>query len=231
MNRLDTARSYETPEGILLELKTAGPVARACAWAIDALIRSGLYIAIALTLAWFGGLGFGVMLIFFFLIEWFYPVIFEVRNGGMTPGKKMMGVQVVHDDGTPVSWPSSIVRNLVRAADFLPLLYGFGLVAMLVNKDFKRLGDLAAGTLVIYREKGVQRDPPPPATPVQPPADLGVDDQETLLDFAERSSHLSRERNEELATILSDLTGARGEVGVARLHGYANWLAGRRSEA
>jgi uncharacterized RDD family membrane protein YckC len=229
VKRLDTARTYETPEGILLELKTAGPVPRACAWAIDAMIRSALYIAIALTLSWFGGLGFGVMLIIFFLIEWFYPVIFEVRDG-MTPGKRMMGVQVVHDDGTPVGWPAAIVRNLVRAADFLPLLYGFGLVAMMINRDFKRLGDLAAGTLVIYREQAVQRDTPPPATPLQPPADLAVADQETLLDFAERSARLSRERNAELATILQGLTGAQGEAGVTRLHGFANWLAGRRSE-
>ncbi len=200
---------------------------RACAWAIDAAIRAVLYIAIFIGFAFFGGVGLAVTLIGLFIIEWFYPVIFEVSSGA-TPGKQMMGIWVIHDNGTPVSWPSSLVRNLVRAADFFPLLYGFGLLTMLANKDFKRLGDLAAGTLVVYREPPPQRVELPEASAEPPPAELTVNDRQILLEFAERSNLLSRERGMELADILVDLTGRKGQEGVRTLYAYANWLSGRR---
>ena len=200
---------------------------RACAWAIDAAIRAALYIAIAIVFAFFGGVGIAVILIGVFLVEWFYPVVFEVSSGA-TPGKQMMGIWVIHDNGTPVSWPSSLVRNLLRAADFLPMLYGFGLLTMLANKDFKRLGDLAAGTLVVYREQPPQRGELPEAAAEAPPLDLTVDDQRTLLEFAERSSLLSRDRGIELADILAKLTGKTGPQAVKTLYAYANWLSGRR---
>jgi hypothetical protein len=140
----------------------------------------------------------------------------------------MMGIWVIHDNGTPVSWPSSLVRNLVRAADFLPVLYGFGLLTMLANKDFKRLGDLAAGTLVVYREQPLQRGELPDAAAEPPPAELTVDDQRILLEFAERSNLLSRDRGIELADILAKLTGKTGQQAVKTLYAYANWLSGRR---
>lgn len=200
---------------------------RACAWAIDAAIRAVLYIAISITFAFWGGVGIAVILIGIFLIEWFYPVLFEV-NSGATPGKQMMGIWVIHDNGTPVSWPSSLVRNLLRAADFLPVLYGFGLLTMLANRDFKRLGDLAAGTLVVYREQPLQRGELPDAAAEPPPAELTVDDQRTLLEFAERSNLLSRDRGIELADILAKLTGKTGQQAVKTLYAYANWLSGRR---
>ena len=200
---------------------------RACAWAIDAAIRGVLYIAISIAFAFLGGVGLAVILIGVFIIEWFYPVLFEVSSGA-TPGKQMMGIWVIHDNGTPVSWPSSLVRNLVRAADFFPVLYGFGLLTMLANRDFKRLGDLAAGTLVVYREQPPQRGGLPEAAAVAPPAELTVDDQQTLLEFAERSGVLSRDRSIELADILVMLTGKTGQPAVQTLHSYANWLSGRR---
>ncbi len=221
---LDTLRSYETPEGIGLEIHIAGPVVRAWAWAIDFAIRAGIYLTISIPLGYFGGLGMAVLLIGFFLIEWFYPVIFEIRSGA-TPGKKAMGIQVIHDNGTPVSWPSSLIRNLVRAADFLPFLYGFGLLSMLLNRDFKRLGDMAAGTLVVYLEKLPERQALPIVDPIPPPGDLYVDEQRTLLAFSERAAILTVDRSTELAGILSELTGAQGAEGVNKLHAYANYLA------
>ena len=205
-------------------MRMAGPVVRAWAWAIDFAIRAGVYIALSMLLSFFGGMGMAVVMIGFFLIEWFYPVLFEIRNGA-TPGKRAMGIQVVHDNGTPVSWSSSLIRNLVRAADFLPFLYAFGLLAMLSNRDFKRLGDMAAGTLVIYLETPPARQTLSAADPIPPPGDLYVDEQRTLLEFSERTSILTPERSAELADILSDLTGKQGVEGVNRLHAYANYLA------
>ena len=221
---LDTTRSYETPEGIALGIRIAGPVVRTCAWAIDMLIRAGLYLAIAIPFSFLGGLGIGMSLIVFFLIEWFYPVLFELRKGA-TPGKKAMGLEVIHDNGTPISWSASLIRNLLRAADFLPFLYATGLVSMLLNRNFQRLGDLAAGTLVVYRNRAEVRHELPDAQPVHPPNNLTSDERRTLMAFAERSPVLTPDRRIELAEILSDLTGKRGEQAVQEIHSYASWLA------
>ncbi|MCW8891295.1 MAG: RDD family protein [Sedimenticola sp.] len=221
---LDTARRYEIPEGIELDFRVAGPVVRACAWAIDLLIRAGLYLVIAIPLSFMGGMGMGVTLIFFFVIEWFYPVLFELRQGA-TPGKKAMGLEVIHDDGTPIGWSASLIRNLLRTVDFLPFLYATGLIAILLNQDFKRLGDLAAGSLVIYRDKATLRPGLPDVKPLQPPANMTSDEGRTLLAFAERSPRLSSERRIELAEILTGLTGKQGEAAVTELHAYANWLS------
>ena len=108
---LDTVRSYETPEGIALELRLAGPVVRALAWIIDLGIRVALYLALIYGLALFGGVGTGLMLIGLFLIEWFYPTLFEVLRGA-TPGKQAMGLTVIHDNGTPLGWAAGLIRNL-----------------------------------------------------------------------------------------------------------------------
>jgi len=221
---LDTTRSYETPEGIALELRIAGPVVRSCAWAIDMLIRAGLYLAIAIPFSFLGGLGFGVSLVVFFLIEWFYPVFFELRQGA-TPGKKAMGLEVIHDNGTPVSWSASLIRNLLRAVDFLPFLYATGLISMLLSRNFQRLGDLAAGTLVVYRGETAVRHELPDVPPVHPPNHFGSEEARTLLAFAERAPLLTAARRIELAEILTDLSGRRGEPAVSELLAYASWLA------
>jgi len=146
---LDTARAVETPEGVTIDLRVAGPVPRALAFAIDFGIRALVYLGLAVGLATLGRFGTGVLLIAFFGLEWFYPVLFEVYGQGATPGKRMLGLRVVHDDGVPVGWSGAMIRNLLRAVDFLPFFYGCGLVSMLLTRDFKRLGDLAARTVVV----------------------------------------------------------------------------------
>lgn len=224
MKTLDTTLAYETPEGVELDLRLAGPLVRACAWSIDAGIRAVLYLVIGYIFSLFGGVGMALMLISFFLLEWFYPVVFEIRSG-QTPGKKAMGIHVVNDNGTPVNWSASILRNLLRSVDFLPLLYGVGLVSMLINREFRRLGDLVAGTLVTYKEKTEQRSELPPAAPVAPPQGLDIDEQLLLLLYAERSHTFSGERRVELANLLSELTGQQGEAAVQTLWGNAHWLA------
>lgn len=163
------------------------------------------------------------MLIGFFLLEWFFPVVFEITSGA-TPGKKAMGLVVVHDNGTPVSVSASLIRNLLRVADFLPLLYGIGLLSMLANRNFQRLGDMVAGTLVVYRERDKINIAIPTVTPKPPPVPLGVDELRTLIAFAERSNQLSEERRIELANQLAELTGKQGEAAVTELYAYANWL-------
>lgn len=225
---LDTVCRIETPEGIELTLRVAGPVARALAWGADSLIKYGVLWGLMMVLVVLGKGGFGLWLIALFLMEWLYPASFEVYADGATPGKKALGLKVVHANGTPVGWPAALIRNLLRAADFLPAFYGFGVVAMLANRDFQRLGDLAAGTVVIYRDPvtPVSKLPAGPARPLPLPPSLA--EQQMLIDFAERSTTLNPERQAELADLLAGFTGLCGVAAVERLHAHARWLAGER---
>ncbi len=228
---LDTIRYVETPEGVEIAVRAAGPVARLGAWLIDEAIRIALYVAFANVVSVFGRTGLGLMAIFIFAVEWFYPVLFEVFLGGATPGKRKLRLVVLHRDGTPVSWTSSLVRNLLVFADFLPLCYGFGLISMLVDRDFRRLGDLAAGTVVARRPEVAAPFRVPNVPPLRPPVELQLAEQRALLDFAERLGTWSGARSCELADLVRPLTGTAGADGVARLVGMASWVLGRRRES
>lgn len=225
--QLDTIHHYQTPEGIELSLSLAGPMSRGVAWFIDTAIRIVCYIIISIVLSILGGVGSSLILISFFMIEWFYPVFFEVHNG-MTPGKKVMGLQVVHDDGTPVSWTSSILRNFIRTVDFLPFLNIVGLVTMLLNSHFKRLGDFAAGTIVVYKNNKTREFTIPKYHSSPAPVPLKLEEQRLILDFCERATKLSAQRRRELASLLSDLTG--NEIPENRLLSYGNWFLKGKSQ-
>jgi hypothetical protein len=160
-------------------------------------------------------------------VEWLFPAWCEVYWSGQTPGKKALGIAVLNDDGTPVRWPAALARNLLRAVDFLPFFYGFGLATMLVNRDFKRLGDLAANTLVVYRDAAPRGSAVPAAVPLAPPFPLTVAEQRAVLEFAERSTGLTPERAEELAELAQPLVGG-GLDAAGRLVRMANFLVGRR---
>ena len=227
---LDTARSIATPEGIELTLRLAGPAPRAVAWVFDFFLRLVVLLLLSLLLMPLGGLGMGLWLIALFLVEWLFPAACEVWLDGATPGKKIMGLQVVHDDGTPPGWTAALTRNVLRAVDFLPMLYGMGLVSMLINRDSKRLGDLAAGTLVVYRESLRKTTQIPTAPPLAPAVALALSEQRAVLDYAERIANLTPERAEELAEIPTRLIGAtHGAQARERLLQIANFLIGRKS--
>jgi uncharacterized RDD family membrane protein YckC len=226
---LDTTRRVATPEGIELTLRLAGPVPRALAWSVDFLLRAAVVLVVSLIASRFGRAGTGVVLITAFFVEWLLPAWFEALWNGQTPGKRAMGIAVLNDDGTPVRWPAALTRNLLRAVDFLPLFYGIGLVAMLINRDFKRLGDLAAGTVVVYQaEKVAAARAIPQAPPQPPPLSLSPEEQRAVLDLAERSSTFTRERFEELAELPTPLVGrAVRDAAATRMLGIANYLAGK----
>jgi uncharacterized RDD family membrane protein YckC len=227
---LDTTRRVATPEGIELTLRLAGPVPRALAWSVDFFLRIAVVLLVMLVASLLGRAGTGVVLITAFFVEWLLPAWFEARWGGQTPGKRLFGIAVLNDDGTPVRWPGALTRNLLRAADFLPLFYGVGLIAMLANRDFKRLGDLAAGTVVVHQPGAAEAARRiPDAPPLAPPVALDLDEQRAVLELAERSATLTRERFEELAELPKPLVGPlTGERAAARLVGMANYLSGRQ---
>jgi uncharacterized RDD family membrane protein YckC len=226
---LDTTARIGTPEGIELTLRVAGPVPRALAWMVDLLIRGAILFAIGLVSGLLGGFGQGIMLLSMFLLEWLYPAWFEVNRAGATPGKRAMGLMVLHDDGTPIRWSAALTRNLLRALDFLPFVYFLGFCTMVSNRDFKRLGDLAANTLVVYREEKPRPLKIPDVPPVAAAVSLSAAEQRTVLDFAERAERLTPERAAELAEIATTLTGNRtGPAASGRLIALANHLIGRR---
>lgn len=227
---LDTLRTITTPEGVELNLRLAGPMPRACAWVIDLMLRAIVLVALLVVLSTLGGLGVGIFLIAAFLLEWIFPAVCEVYLDGATPGKKAMGLRVVNDDGTPVHTSAAVIRNLLRAVDFLPIMYGVGLVSMLVNREFKRLGDLVAQTVVVYREDARPAIAIPDAVPIAPLSALSVEEARAILDYAERIGDLTTERAEELARIGESLVGGGSQTGTGardRLLGVANHLVGR----
>jgi len=85
-----------------------------------------------------------------FVFLWGYYIFFELLWNGQSPGKRWVGLRVIRTDGMPISVAESLIRNLVRTVDFLPVGYGVGVVTMFINGQSRRLGDLAAGTLVVY---------------------------------------------------------------------------------
>lgn len=227
---LDTTRRVATPEGIELTLHLAGPVPRALAWAVDLAIRAAIVFAVMTLALQLGNAGWGVVLLTLFFVEWLLPAWLEAVWRGQTPGKRLLGLAVLNDDGTPLRWPGALTRNLLRAIDFLPFLYGIGLAAMLASRDFKRLGDLAAGTVVVYQAEGmIQARKIPESAPIAPPVPLTLEEQRALLELAERSPGLTRERFEELAELPTPLVGRLdGARAAARLLGMANHIAGRQ---
>lgn len=223
----DTLRSVQTPEGIALRLPLAGPVARALAWLLDSLIRIAIFLALATITGVFGSLGMGFLAVASFVLWWFYNVLFEVYNSGQTPGKIALGLRVLHDDGTPVGWSAALIRNILRAVDFLPAFYGFGLIATLLSSDFKRLGDIVAGTVVVYVDKLRIPPPLPEVDAGAPPYPLEQEEQQAILSFAERSVTLTQERAEELALLSGPLV-AQNPRPLHTLLGIARWIAGKR---
>ena len=150
---IDNIALHPTPEGLMLSLMPAGVMPRVSAWLIDFAIRLAIMVVLGMITAFFGTAGTGILAIGYFLVTWLYPVFFEVYRRGMTPGKKAQGIYVCHDDGTPISLQSSMIRNLLRVADFLPIGFAAGALTVLFTKRSQRIGDLVAGTLVVYQQQ------------------------------------------------------------------------------
>ena len=225
---LDSQYRVETPEGIDLVLSPAGIAPRALAFAIDLAIRLGLLLLLILISLTLGQFGWGLLAIAGFILMWWYMVLFEVLNQGRSPGKALLKIKVVHDDGTPVTWAASLTRNLLRVVDIMPFAYGFGILSCLSHPAFKRLGDIAAGTLVIYQTAPVQSVELPEINPAPCPWPLSPQEQRAFLSFAQRSAHLSDARREELASLLTQELGVPAAQAPTQLHAIARSLLGER---
>ena len=179
----------------------------------------------------FGGIGIALWLILIFVLEWLYPIVFELGAAAATPGKRIFGLKVVMDNGLPVTAAASMTRNLLRVADFLPFAFGFGIVSMLTRRDSKRLGDLAAGTLVVHNRRADVRPVIEDRPSVMPHLPLAPEDQAALVALAARAPRLTHARLDELAALAASVSGNAGQSGPAvttRVLGVAQWVLGRR---
>lgn len=172
-----TRYSLETPENIEVDFELAGPGSRFCALMIDWCILGLFWFVLAVmaivvmaanTLVrdlfeegsmWV----FAVLVALMFFVTTGYHVFFEMIFRGQSPGKRAMRLRVLREDGTSITLVDSLIRNLVRFADSLPAFYLLGGCLSAVHRQHKRLGDLAAGTIVVkeqtidYRAKTDQR--------------------------------------------------------------------------
>lgn len=219
---LDDRIVITTPEGVQVQLSVAGIGARFLARLLDSLIQFGLIIALMIVGAAVGDNGFAgaVILVLVMSVLFGYDLVLEPLMHGQTPGKRSAGIRVVDTEGRPVSFLSSAIRNVVRIVDFLPFAYGAGLVTMVATQHAQRLGDLAAGTLVV-RERSTSdvemRARTSHATPTVPLTDVAhwdvgfvtTDDIAVIRHFLDRRVSLHSEARQRLAIALATPLAAK----------------------
>lgn len=163
MTQPDEILDIQTPENVAFGYQVAGIGSRFLATLLDTLIvillQIAIFVAFLLILRAFnitlleGGLASWVYAIFgllAFIFYWGYYIFFEMLWNGQTPGKRWTGLRVIRADGTPITLAESLIRNLARLVDMLPAAYGVGIITMFIDRQSRRLGDLAAGTLVVH---------------------------------------------------------------------------------
>lgn len=140
-----------TPEHVPIRLEPAGAGSRFLAILIDAVIVSAIATTIFGIVSTFlpGGVALAIFVSVNFFLTWAWHLWFETRKQGRTPGKRMLKIRVIDARGLPVSLHQSLVRNITRTFDFIPVFYGVGAIAMMVSKSRRRLGDIIADTLVV----------------------------------------------------------------------------------
>jgi uncharacterized RDD family membrane protein YckC len=153
---LDATIHVVTPEHIAFEYRLAGPFQRLPAFFLDLCIQVAFLIVLMIVLGMTVGLASPgtAMFVFFVMllvVWWFYGVLFETFFNGQTPGKYVLGLRVLTDNGQPINGLQATLRNLLRAADLVVPMIGLFVTAL--NRKYQRLGDLVAGTMVIVEER------------------------------------------------------------------------------
>jgi uncharacterized RDD family membrane protein YckC len=186
----DESWRIDTPENVAFDYEVAGIGSRFLAAIVDTLLIVLLLVLVYATLilvarplsnldlpsdtitTWL----FAIFGLLAFLSLWGFYILFEMVWNGQSPGKRWVGLRVIRTDGTPISFVESLVRNLVRLIDFIPSFYGVGMVAMFVNAQARRLGDLVAGTIVVYDRPTVTLESlaarPVPSSPFLPESNI-----------------------------------------------------------
>jgi len=146
-----------TPEAVNVTYRIAGIGTRFLAALVDTTILVIAFLVIiggSIAVGTLGSVGrtagaiLALSLIFF--LFWGYYIVFETLWSGQTPGKRKLKIRVIKTSGYPISFVDTVIRNLVRVVDFLPSLYGVGVLTMFISGQSRRLGDYAAGTIVVW---------------------------------------------------------------------------------
>ncbi len=222
---IDTVAVVETPEHVRFSFELAGPARRVGAYLIDLLLRAAVsFVLFVIALLGglavdegLGGVSVGLLMVFIFFMDWGYFVLLEMLMGGQSVGKRALRMRVVTSDGRPLSFVQSVLRNLLRAADFLPLVYTLGLIVMAQDRRFRRLGDIVANTLVVVEERSkiegalVIHPPPTPQELYEIPQrpDLSPRDLEALERFLRRLDRYAPAREIELAEMVAPIYAER----------------------
>ncbi|MBN1977042.1 MAG: RDD family protein [Anaerolineae bacterium] len=219
---IDYHLSIDTPENVIFDYNVSGIGSRFLAALVDTLIIIILQIIVLLAAilamtpsinlaswdstvpAWV----FAVLGLISFALLWGYYIFFEVLWNGQSPGKRWIGLRVIRTDGTPITFTESTIRNLVRLVDFLPAYYGIGVVTMFIDAQSRRLGDLAAGTLVVYdrpivtleslqaKPKWSEKTQTPTTTDIDLPIERLTDrDIQMVEDFLDRQYEFAKSPN------------------------------------
>jgi uncharacterized RDD family membrane protein YckC len=220
---IDESYDLRTPEQVELSYDLAGIGSRGLARLIDGLIQGGLIIAVAfvfglgaallagLSRRWLdvdptltAVLGVSLMVLLIFGVIFGYDIFFELYWNGQTPGKRAAGIRVLTVRGEPVTLVHVLVRNLLRVVDFLPSSYIVGVISILLTRRSQRLGDLAAGTLVVHeRHEALPRtlDTVAPPVTLAPPLAAAFTREDVALarDFLLRSATLPPEQRQQLS--------------------------------
>lgn len=229
MSSLDKL-TIETPEQTQLDFPLAGIGSRFLAIALDTLLQAAaiwvvgvVLIALAIPFGvWFrsGGLwAMAIMIFVIFAIYVGYFAFFEALWNGQTPGKRWTHLRVIKDTGRPISAYDAILRNLLRTADWLPTLYAAGIITMIVSRENKRIGDLAAGTVVVH-EKPLQAvnsiwhasTAPVHLAALGSSAQLNMDELQLIETFLERRGSLEPDVRWSMARQIADRVA--GRIGV-----------------
>src|ERR1700694_4395389 len=229
-----------TPERVSFDYQVAGLGTRAIAQLLDLLIVTGILIAMFFVAFAAGRMVSSdtvanlIIIIGSFIVIFGYFWISEALWSGQTVGKKAFRLRAVGDRGEPLTFLQAGIRNVVRIVDFLPYGYGVGLIALFVNGKGKRLGDLAAGTIVVkdsdhiwlWQLPGARAPIAPPGSPPPapttfapaPPADLTLrrldpELRRFITSYARRRPQLSLEVRVQLASqVQPSLRNALPEV-------------------
>jgi uncharacterized RDD family membrane protein YckC len=204
--KADSTFGVQTPEGIEFVLHPAGIAIRACAYGIDSTVQWIIITFVFIitdTLDLMSGRWF--LLLAVFAVNWFYFVIWELASRGQSLGKRIMGIRVVRSDGSPINAGASFLRNLMRFADTFMSLNLIALISIAVSRGFRRLGDWAADTVVVYTASSrapVKKLLMPWISGIgiaSPSRPLSYGEKQAVLMFARRYPLLGKARGDEIA--------------------------------
>lgn len=267
MSLSDKYLTIDTPENVAFGYDVAGIGSRFLATMVDTLLIIILMVIVNVAslflttillgsnwvdeavVVWVGA----ILGLISFGLFWGYYIVFEMMWNGQSPGKRWVGLRVLKLDGTPITLVESVVRNLIRLIDFLPFYYGFGVVTMFINEQSRRLGDLAAGTLVVYDTgaitldelsqdsmiPGLRAQAISPDTEQLPVERLTAQDMAMIEDYLRRrfdlanrfdvAAKISERLHAQMQVPDPGLHGAQADELLAEIYKFAKLRASRRS--